>query len=50
MPSRAVDTFPKRGDDDENWLLEYMQEDIYLGLMSDDMRGKAVTIVRELLA
>ncbi|PDT81800.1 hypothetical protein [Sinorhizobium sp. BJ1] len=50
LPSQAADTFPKRGDDDENWLLEYMQEDIYLGLMSDDMRGKAVRIVRELLA
>lgn len=50
LPSKAVDTFPRRGDADENWLTEYMGEDIYLGLMQDEMRGKAIGMVRGLLA
>jgi hypothetical protein len=50
LPIRSVDTFPKRGDADENWMQEYMQEDLYRGTMSEAMRGRTLLIVRNLLA
>jgi len=50
LPKKAVDTFPRRGDATENWLQEYMQEDIYLGLMSEDMRAKTLAVVRDILS
>jgi hypothetical protein len=46
---KAVDTFPIRGDVDGNWLQEYMQEDMLLGVISEDMRGRVVCLARGLL-
>jgi hypothetical protein len=46
---KAVDTVPIRGDVDENWLQGYMQEDMLLGVMSDYMRGRVLSLACGLL-
>jgi hypothetical protein len=46
---KAVDTVPIRGDVNENWLQEYMQEDILLGVMSNGMRGRVLRLAHSLL-
>lgn len=50
LSNRAVDRIPRRGDNDEDWLQEYMQEDIYLNIMSNGMRANTVRFIRELLS
>lgn len=50
LPKNAVDTFPRRGDTEGFWLDEYMQEDIYLGLMSHEMRVKTYKFVQDILS
>lgn len=49
LKTKAVDTIPLRGDIDENWLQEYMQEDILLGVMPVEMRGRVLRLARSLL-
>jgi hypothetical protein len=46
---KAVDTIPIRGDVDENWFQEYMQEDTLLGVISEDTRGRILSLARGLL-
>jgi hypothetical protein len=50
MPSRIVDAFPRRADDDQNWLQEYIQEDMLLNVIGGDARGRVMSRVLTLLA
>jgi hypothetical protein len=40
MALPAVDTIPRRGDADQNWYEEYIQEDMLLNVVGTSARGQ----------
>jgi hypothetical protein len=49
LEAKTVDTIPIRGDVDECWLREYMQEDMLLGVISGESRRRVLYLARNLL-